>query len=369
MNKKSFYLIPCVVGTFATSFVGSQSVFANLEAIVKSYDSSKPDIQDELVKNCEESIKKYWDLRLNSDLKEKMMEYKELGKEEEIGKLLNVLCDPKNSLNYLNELVRFEKYKLSDINNFFSSRFEESLKDTKINADCRAMSCYVLDFLRKKNVKSYLMVHNGSDGGTRDAVIYAVKEKDEENWYVCDMEAYSCSNLLARIYGSFSSKRFGESGPLKCPLKDYVKKVAEKDMTCRVYVDEMLQGQIVGKDGYTDEYWLLGKFIKEKCEKNFQNKCLLKTLTEEEKGSITEKSAMFFIDGFVVHGNVRNMLFASGNAPFRIFERQEGPLLDNNLLDGIGNKDPKNFLYYSLVDEVNNKVYEDAFAMEKLAQY
>lgn len=57
MNKKSFYLIPCVVGTFATSFVGSQSVFANLEAIVKSYDANKPDIQDELVKNCEESIK------------------------------------------------------------------------------------------------------------------------------------------------------------------------------------------------------------------------------------------------------------------------------------------------------------------------
>ena len=229
------------------------------------------------------------------------------------------------------------------------------------------MSCYVLDFLRKKNVKSYLMVHNGIDGGgTRDAVIYAVKEKGEENWYVCDMEAYSCKNLISRIYGDFSSKRFGNNSPLKCPLVDYVKNVAENNITCRVYVDEMLQGQIVGKDGYTDEYWLLGKFIKEKCEKNFQNKCLIKTLTEEEKGSLTEKSAMFFIDG-VVHGNVRNMLFASGNAPFRIFERQEGPRLNNNLLDGIGNKDPKNFLYYSLVDEVNNKVYEDAFAMEKMA--
>ena len=357
MHKKSFYLIPGVVGTFATSFVGSQSVFANLEAIVKSYDFNKPDIQDELVKNCEENMEKYWDLRFATFWESKVQEYKELGKEEEIGKLLNVLCDPKNSLNYLNELVKDKKYKLSDINNFFSSRFEESLKDPKINADCRAMSCYVLDFLRKKNVKSYLMVHNGSDGGNRDVVIYAVKEKDEENWYVCDMEAYSCENLISRIYGDFSSKRFGNNGPLKCPLVDYVKNVAENNVTCRVYVDEMLQGQIVGKDGYTDEYWLLGKFIKEKCEKKFQDKCLIKSLTKEEEDSIQQFLKIY---GRIL-GYVRDMRPLVKSTPFRIFERQEGPLLDNNLLD------PKNFLYYSLVDEVNNKVYEDAFAMEKMA--
>lgn len=361
MYKKSFYLIPGTIGVFATSFVGSQNVFANLEAIVKSYDANNPDIQDELVKNCEENIKKYWDLRFSPDLQNKAREYKEQGKEEEIDELVRNLCDPKDSLDYLNDLVGLGKYKLLDINNFFSSRFEKSLEDPKVGADCRAMSCHVLDFLRKKNVKSYLMVHNETDGGTRDVVIYAVKEKDEENWYVCDMEGYSTLHLVGRIYddNSYSSKLYGANGPLRCPLVDYIKSVAENDIMFRVYVDEESCGETVGKDGYTNEYWLLGEFIKNKCEKKFQDKCLIRSVTEDEK-YVMQNSIKLYNGHSIV--DARNMFFLLKDIPFRILVRQKGQVFKNNLL-----KDPKNWLYYSLVDEVNNKVYYDAFAIKKMA--
>ena len=42
-------------------------------------------------------------------------------------------------------------------------------------------------------------------------------------------------------------------------------------------------------------------------------------------------------------------------------------LRDKNIIDSENLIDPKKLVFYSLIDEVNNKVYEDAFAMEKMA--
>lgn len=351
MTKKAFYLTTGLVSSFTTSFTSTQIVCA--------------DPKDDLYKQCIKNIIAYWidQKHITNDKLEQIRKFMGEGKLEELGQVLTKLCAPEHLEKYVKTLFNMKTYTLPMLFQDLSEVYECSTlaMSPLMGADCRTMSCYVLRFLRKIGVeKSYMMAFRDEELRFRDAVIYAIEEEGEENWYVCDMEAAN-SWALSEYIREGLNKDIANNDLIKknimFPLIDYVKERVKNNPVCLVF-DDTKGEQIIGEDGYTDEYWLLGEFINLMCKKEYQNKFFIRNLTENERNLLNESVPNF------------NKI---SDAPFRIFERQRyskknSPLrsydgkLDLSFVPGYGWG-----RLYSLKDEASNKNYENVLFVPKMS--
>ena len=362
MKKRILYLNAGLLGTTFVSFCGGQSALANPpKAIVKSDDANIPDMQDELADHCLEDIVNYWQLRIGYLVKNGGRKYTK----EQLDKLTNTLCSSKDVDDFWKSLIKEKKYTLPELNNKFSEYYDLAMKDKAKRVDCHVVSCHVLKFLRTQDIKSYMMHFETSKANvSHDTVIYAVLENGEENWYVCDMEQARCEALKIFLQKGLDENLLRDSivtNFLKMPLIDYVKKYVP-DFRCNIF-DDTVGKDIVGELGYTDEYWLSGEFVKQKCTKEFQEKFLIDELKPEE--------ILLLEAGFQAGLSVVNSL---PNLPFRLFERQKGPMDSSGRLYN-SEKNELTFYkpfgkygrLYSLSDKLKKITYSDAIFIPQLS--
>jgi len=352
MTKKAFCLTTGLVSTFTTSFTSTQIVCAKGP-------------KDDLYKKCIENIIAYWigQKHITKGTLIQIRKFMGENRRKELGQVLTELCAPEHLEKYVKTLFNMKEYTLPILFQDLSEVYECSTLSMSplMGADCRTMSCYVLLFLRKIGVeKSYMMAFRDENLRFRDAVIYAIEEKGEENWYVCDMEAANSLALLEYIREGLD-KDITNNDLIKknimFPLIDYVKERVKNDPVCLVF-DDTKGEQIIGEDGYTDEYWLLGEFINLMCKKEYQNKFFIRNLTENERNLLNESILNFD---------------KISDAPFRIFERQRDSK-KNSLLRFYDDKSDFNFVIgcgcgklYSLKDEASNKDYENVLFVPKMS--
>lgn len=141
------------------------------------------------------------------------------------------------------------------------------------------------------------------------------------------------------------------------PLIDYVKDYVA-DFNCFVF-DDTVGKDVIGEKEYTDEYWLLGEFIKQNCTEEYQKKFLVDRLTKDEA---------LMLDSGIKNITSLNLL------PFRLYERQK------NYSECLGTfyncekndltfwpQQNQYFRFYSLRDESKEKSYENAIAMPQFS--
>lgn len=351
---RSLYKSVGLASIFFVPFAeGTQVVFANPHAVVKSYDTNKPDEQDELVKHCLADIKKYWDLHISILLKGD----KKISDDQKLDKLMRILGNSEDVDKFLDGLIQKKECTLPKLNKKFQEYYDLAMKDKSKRVDCRIVSSHVLSFLRSKNIKSYVMSFETELGNvSHDVVIYAVLEKGEENWYVCDMENAKSTALKILLLKGLNENLFEINeivNLLKYPLIDYVNDYVPS-FECFIY-DDTVGNDIIGKSGYTDEYWILGEFVKKNCTKEYQKKFLVDKLTSEERS--------------LLDADICNISYLEKLA-FRPYERQNGPIGKSGLFYN-KEKTDLTFLpqlnqygrFYSLKDALTGKNYENVIYM------